>query len=255
MKKLFLSSTIGALSGSAALAGGYAAPVVEQPVVAMTTAPAPAGNWSGGYVGGNLTWGRAEVKANDRLFNGLSDVIYDETGYDFAAGELRDLLGKTISKPDGVGGALRAGYDWQSGSVVYGVGGEYNLGKIDGGLEGGWREGLDLINEALDENIDPTVEISKAATLFGRVGYAAGDWMPYALLGYTWADGKVSLLGETAKADLKGITAGIGAERRFGDNWSGYGEWAYTNFGDVKDADKAIEVKMNQVKLGVNYRF
>lgn len=256
MKTLLLSSAI-ALTGSAALAGGYIAPVVEQPVIAVAAAPAQASNWSGGYVGGNLSWGKAKVTANDSLFNGLADEINDSGFFDeeVDAAGLRGLLGKTLSKPDGIGGALRGGYDWQSGNVVYGIGGEYNLGKIDGGLEGGWRDALAAASDELDVDLDPTVEISKAATLFARVGYAAGEWMPYALLGYTMADGKVSLLGETAKADLKGVTAGIGAERRFGENWSGYGEWTYTDFGDVKDADKLISVKMNQLKLGVNYRF
>lgn len=260
MKTGFLSfASVIALTAVSATAGGYTPPVV-QPTVApvITQMPVQAGNWAGAYVGGNLSWGKAKVKGTDRLIDGASDLLSDYFDEPIDAGALLSEagLGRTFSKPDGFGGAIRAGYDWQSGSVVYGLGGEYNLGKIDGGLESGWRNALDEVGELIGEDVpDINFKISKAATLFGRVGYAAGDWMPYALVGYTWADGKVSALGESVSADLKGATVGIGAERRFGNNWSGYGEFTYTDFGDVKDADKLIKVNMNQVKFGVNYRF
>lgn len=259
MKIGLLSCAIIALTAVSAGAGGFTSPIVEQTVApALPVAPEQASNWSGGYVGGNLSWSKSKVKATNSFYDAASEELSDLLGEPVDLEEILEELnvGRTLSEPDGIGGAIRAGYDWQSGNVVYGLGGEYNLGKIDAGLERDWRDLLAAAGDELGEDIpDIDVEISNAATLFGRIGYAAGDWMPYALVGYTWADGEISALGESVGADLKGPTIGLGAERRFSNNWTGYGEWTYTDFGDVKDAEDFIEVDMHQLKLGVNYRF
>ncbi|MFN8684171.1 outer membrane protein [Paracoccus sp. P2] len=159
-----------------------------------------------------------------------------------------------MTKPDGVSGAIRVGYDWQVGKGVFGLGGEYNLGKYDGGLSGVYGDALGELGGDLN------LEVEKAATIFARAGYAVNEnLLAYGLLGYTWADvdGRASDGFETYSdsTDLDGVTVGIGAEYRFTNNWSGYAEYAYTDFGTVKDTEGNVEATMQQVKLGVNYRF
>lgn len=202
MKKYLLSAAVLAAFGGAAYAGG---PVVVQPEpLVIAPAPAPAltfGEWQGGYLGANVNWGKNPVE-------GLVD------------------------DPKGASFAIRGGYDWQAGRTIYGLGAEYDIGKLKGD----------------DEGVE--TKVGKAATVFGRVGYDGGLWMPYALAGYTWADAE----SEGASANIDGYTIGLGVERKFNPNWSGYAEISYSDFGDVEEFGDA-QIDSQKIKLGVNYRF
>ena len=137
---------------------------------------------------------------------------------------------------------------------MFGLGGEYNLGKFDGGLSGDYGAIVDEIGG------DVNVEVKKAATIFARGGYAVNDnLLAYGLLGYTWADGNESAsldgVSESDSVDLDGVTVGLGAEYRFNPNWSGYAEYTHTDFGKVERTDGTLKASLQQVKIGVNYRF
>lgn len=203
MKKYLLSAAVLSAFAGAAYAGG---PVVVAPEpVPMAPAPAPVltfGDWQGGYLGGNVNWGK----------NPVDGVLKDPKGGSFA---------------------IRGGYDWQAGRTVYGVGAEYDIGKLKG-----------------DATVGTSAKVGKAGTLFARVGYDGGVWLPYALAGYTWADAE---LGATS-ANIDGYTLGLGVERKFNPNWSGYAELGYTNFGKVAEFNDA-KIDSQKIKLGVNYRF
>lgn len=203
MKKYLLSAALLPITAVAALAGGLNAPTVEPAPVIVEAAPVLTfGNWQGGYAGANINWGKNPI---DGLLN----------------------------DPDGVSGALRGGYDWQMNRTVFGLGAEYDFGKLKG-----------------DDGASTEAKVGKAGTLFARLGYDAGDWLPYALAGYTWADAEV---GATS-ANIDGYTLGLGVERKFTPNWSGYGELSYTDFGDVPEFGGA-NIDSQKIKFGVNYRF
>lgn len=130
---------------------------------------------------------------------------------------------------DGAGIALRGGYDWQNGKTVFGLGAEHDFGEVKqtiGGVES---------------------KIKDKTSLFARVGYDAGAWLPYASLGYTWA--KAEAAG--ASENIDGYTLGLGVERSFTPNWAGYAEINHTDFGTVAGGD----TDMQKLRLGVNYRF
>lgn len=140
------------------------------------------------------------------------------------------------TEPDGANFALRGGYDWQRGNGVFGLGAEYNLAKYkdDYPTEGGTAD----------------VEMKNVGTVFVRAGYAFSEQlMAYGLLGYTHAKLEAPGLSES----VDGATLGLGAEYRFNPNWSGYAEYAYSDLGEV--GDSSVDVDLNQVKLGVNFRF
>lgn len=229
MKTSILLAVTIAASGGAAVAGGVIAPVVEQPIMVEPVVAALPLSWAGGYVGGNLGYGMADIDAQDVLA-----LQVDALG-----------IGRTLFKPDGLTGAVRAGYDWQRGQLVFGVGGEYNIGSIEAGLE-------DAATAARLGG--PQAEISQVGRAFGRVGYATGPWLPYALLGYSTANLEISG-PDGGEGDIEGVTLGLGVERRFMGNLSGYGEYSFTDFGDVAGANDQISVEMSEIKLGVNYRF
>lgn len=139
-------------------------------------------------------------------------------------------------KPDGASGAVRAGYDWQfSPQGVFGIGAEYNLGKYKDNIGG-------------DE-----ANLKNAATIFARAGYAFNEnLLAYGLVGYSRA--KLNMTAGPVSETVDGWTAGLGAEYRINDNWSSYAEYAHSDLGDVASAG-IDKVKLDQVKLGVNFRF
>lgn len=209
-----LATSLVALAAAPAFAGGYVAPVVDvEPVVAVTPAPI-VGTWTGGYLGANVNYGKAEFDPTDTMFYGEAE-------------------------PDGANFALRGGYDWQHGNGVFGLGAEYNLAK--------YKDDVD--NDGIIEEL----ALKNVGTVFLRAGYAFNDQLlGYGLLGYTHA--KFDGVGISESVD--GPTLGLGAEYRFNPNWSGYAEYAYTDFGSVITTDEGdIDAKLNQVKLGVNFRF
>lgn len=228
------------LISAPAFAGGSAEPVIEPAPVVVVAAPAL--DWSGGYVGASVNWGNSAV---------------DATGY--AASVLSEYgVGSTLSEPSGVSGAIRAGYDWQRGQGVFGIGGEYNFANYDAGLDSGV---VDFVDGELGDLSSVTVSVKNMATIFGRAGYAMNDqFLAYGLLGYTWADGEVVYDGGSESRNLDGVTLGVGGEYKFGNNWSAFGEYDYTNFGTIENTDSYIrdsnlEADINVFKIGVNYRF
>ncbi|WP_417248339.1 outer membrane protein [Celeribacter sp.] len=225
MKSVLSISSLMVLCASATFAGNLVEPVIERTPVVTQAAVAP--NWTGAYAGGNLAWAQSDVIAPDGALPGSSG---DTTLIDF----------------DGMTGALRAGYDWQFSKVIVGVGLEYGVGSLDG--VGGASVGLDIFE----------YEIDKMASVFARVGYDAGNWLPYVLAGYTQAEFSETVISSgvlLGTRDLDGITMGLGVERRITDRWTAYAEWSYTDFDEVFEASFENEMDMSQVKLGVNYSF
>ncbi|ARO14780.1 outer membrane protein [Ketogulonicigenium robustum] len=203
MKRILAATTALVASATVAHAGGLAAPTIEAPVtapVAVIVAAPVVGAFQGGYVGGALTYGFA------------SDY----------AGSTDDV--------DGFGAALRAGYDWQFGSWVLGLGAEYGYSDVKGTIAG------------TDVSLDDTKSV------FARAGYALDTWLPYATLGYTWS----GYDNGTTSVDLEGASYGLGVEKLFTANWSGFAEYTVNDFDDVNGVS---DLDTQAVKLGVNYRF
>lgn len=237
MKYTITAAVAATFTASAALAGGAIQPIMEAEPQAVYVAPA-AGGWTGGYLGGNLNYGKGKLKPGS--YDGQSGPVLarsldPELGYN---------LGRSNFAPDGASAALRAGYDWQRGAGVFGIGAEYNFGKYK-----------DSIN--VSEDFTVNADIKNAATIFARAGYAFNDnFMAYGLLGYTWAKLDVSSNAfPSASESLGGGTIGLGGEYKLNSNWSTYAEYTYTDFGKVKNTDGLLKATLGQAKLGVNYRF
>lgn len=227
MKRVMVAVAVLAGSTVSVSAGGYVEPAVA-PVPVMVAPTVMDRNWQGPYVGGSLTYGKGEVKAKDDLGDAISDAGFS----------------RTLGDPDGWGGALRAGYDWQFNQFVLGLGGSYDFGKYEDS------------KELFDSGLDLDTKVSNVATVFVRAGYDMGQWMPYVLAGYSWADGRASIDGiGSEKVSLDGYTVGLGAEYMFNDRWSGFAEYNYTDFGDVEKTDGQVEADLSRINLGVNYRF
>jgi outer membrane immunogenic protein len=176
---------------------GSAAPAAMEP---MIEAPAPVAmtmgrDWTGGY--GGLQLGYADVGTDSTLFPGGDDVI----------------------------GGLTAGYDWDFGNFVLGVGVDADIADIDVGSGG---------------------TLERVYRLKARGGYDLGNGLLYATAGGAGAD--VDGLGYDT-----GYFVGAGYEHMVTDTVSLGGEVLYHEFSDFKDS--GVDVDATTFQIRANYRF
>jgi outer membrane immunogenic protein len=164
-------------------------------------------NWSGCYIGGNVGGGWSRMDT--------TRVSQDTVGPAFANyGRENDSAF--------IGGG-QAGCDFQTGSLVFGVQGQFDFGSING-------------QHAVADfpTFSETNSVRSIGTATGRIGYL---WTP-AFLGYVkggmaWMNNRNQVfapggaLFESANFTLPGMTVGVGGEWMFAPNWSVFAEWNY----------------------------
>ncbi len=141
-----------------AVAGGYNPPVVEAPVAAPVVAPvsSPDGDWTGGYVAGQLGWGHSKFGGldNDSAVYGLRG------GYDYDFGKF----------------VLGANLDWNKVDADLGADTVNDIARL--GLRAGYDMGRTLVYVAAGAaraNVDtPTGSVDED-------GFYAGVGMDYAI--------------------------------------------------------------------------
>lgn len=231
LKTLIASGAL-AVACSAAVAADL--PSRKAPVYAPVAAPIF--TWSGFYVGANLGYGFVH---SDRV--GVFDPTY------------LGSIGKANSK--GLLGGLQAGYNWQSGSMVYGLEGDFNwtgMKKSVGGVVPGYGA---------------TAKIPMFATLRARVGYAMGNVLVYATGGLAVSDVKYRLVdfgtGTATSHDnwRASWTLGAGLEYAFNNNWSTKVEYLYVSTGKHSIGVPALSYGSKEtqgfhvIRAGLNYKF
>jgi len=212
---------------------GYA---LAADAVVEETAVAPVFIWTGGYVGLHAGW--AWGQENDNLSEVLAEAEADE--FDV----------------EGFIGGIHAGYNWQSGSFVYGVEGDIDYADINGDAQFGRRLAGNL---SLDSDWQGSLRL--------RAGYAIDTWLLYATGGVAFGHAEL----EVSYSDIPvagsddnthvGWTIGGGVEKAFTPNWIGRLEVRYTDFGsedyELSNAGDSVEANWNQtaVTVGLSYKF
>lgn len=170
--------------------------------------PLNAYSWAGPYLGANV-------------------------GYEWAS------VSNTGAKPSGVAGGLTGGYNWQSGSVVF-------------GLEG------DIQATAANDRF-ATYKFSNPwfGTARGRIGYAFNNVMLYGTAGLAFGSLQVEQFGLSQSQSSIGWTAGLGAEVGIYQNWTAKIEYLYV---DLQNNNYMLTAANNgldfsTVRIGVNYHF
>jgi outer membrane immunogenic protein len=213
-----------------ALAGGPTTVEPEAPVAVAPAMPSVT-DWSGFY--GGLAFG---IPSGDNTFSereGPSSAL---------AGDW-----------DGTLTYLTGGYDWQSGSFVYGAALDIGIGSIDAA----GTEGPDF-----DCGTSCYIEVDNYVALRGRVGYAMESALLYGTVGYAMADATADFGdGVVAGSDsLSGWAAGVGVEFMVSDRFSIDVSYINNDLGTLEipddcDTDCYSDVEFGQLKLGANYRW
>jgi outer membrane immunogenic protein len=176
-------------------------------------------------------------------------------GYGFGTSDW-SLVTSASNKPTGylIGGTV--GYNYQLGSIVLGVEGDYDWSNVKG-------------SATCLVVVVCTTENTWLATFRGRVGYAFDRWLPYITAGGAYGNVKATssitlpILGATtltsASKSQMGWTFGAGLEYAFLSNWSAKIEYLYVDLGSF-DAGPAplvnnVSFKENIVRGGLNYKF
>ena len=253
-----------------AFAGVAAAPS------ALAAPPAPAVNWTGFYIGGNLGGVVNQT-------SGTSDFLDPSA----APGGNVNPQSNSFSNSHFIGG-VQAGYNWQFAP------------RWVAGIEADWdwtHAGYDFCRQtdtasvACANNAFGFESVSSTtdwlATVRARLGVTVADVLLYATGGVAFGHIETTLVQNcvpagcgnsgiarvtsvTSGTDRTGWVAGLGAEYAFNNNWSARAEWLYVDLGTIDStliatpADIAPSPQTttwsrsehyHQFRIGVNYRF
>jgi outer membrane immunogenic protein len=217
--------SVGALAAivagiGAANAADLAVPVYKAPVY---KAP-PVSDWSGFYIGINGGYG------------------WDDSAY------LPPPPAPSIQPTDpplkqkgGVYGG-QVGYNWQFGSFVLGVEGDF--------------DGADI--KAADPAGPITLKANELASIRSRIGYTVTpDLLAYGTGGAGWASTDVNAAGVTNTLSKWGWVAGGGLEYKFYDHWIARAE--YLHYGiEASAVVNGFAVNVNSIDVirgGLSYKF
>jgi len=198
-------------------------------------------------------------------------------GYDWGAQESSDrlnLVTSSISPPfsvpaDGWLGGLRGGYNLMLTSRFL-AGVEADFSAADIGSLHVFPGSIPGISVATFND-----EIRSVGTARGRVGWTSDNILIYGTAGLAWFSldhTRIQVVGtsnnaapgavDTMSATTAGWTAGAGFEFGFAPHWSMSTEYLFvTSFEPIQivnalaDNTAQIDMKLNIIRMGVNYRF
>jgi len=147
-----------------------------------------------------------------------------------------------------VGGTL--GYNYQFGQAVVGVEGDIDWADINGTTTNACPAGCKTGDSWL-------------ATVRGRLGYAAGRFMPFVTGGAAFGDIRASSPAFAgASSSQAGWTLGGGLEAALTTNWTAKVEYLYVDLGSFNcglncgvTATNNVSFHTNLLRAGVNYKF
>jgi outer membrane immunogenic protein len=260
MKTFLLAVASIVLGTASAQAADLAAQYTKAPVMA------PADNWTGFYVGGNVggQWGRADASTTT-LFP-VASYFADSSVTAIAA------LGAQRINSSSVTGGFTAGYNWQINNAVFGLEGDINYFGFKGSATG---TAVYPCCAPDTLTINSAVSADWLATIRGRIGLlATPNWLIYATGGAAIADVKGNFTftdtfaAATESGSIRdtrvGWTAGVGGEYAVGNGWSLKAEYLYVDLGRVSVTSNnlfgqtfthSFDLKSNIVRVGVNYKF
>jgi len=224
MKKFTLAAGAFALSTTAALAGSMA-PVPVEPQV---YAPAPqvmAYNWTGGYAGAGLSYGRGNHT------------------------NVEAVPGFTPSNSTGAGLGAFVGYNWQNGNAVFGAEVLGVFSRMSGTNDCGIGGGLECESR-----------INNFGAIRARLGFAVDNTLLFMTAGYALdAQRHTVTLGGIEVADqarrYTGPVIGIGVEHGFSPEWTVRGDLEHYRLGTQDFFGESVRSTTNLARISIVRRF
>ena len=199
------------------------------PVIATNT-------WTGFYAGINGGYGWGSGGNTISYFDGLDQ--------------------SARAQPQGGFGGGQIGYNYQTGSFVFGVETDFQGAGISNSVTGTTANGFDFTSK---ESID------WFGTARGRLGFAVGNALLYGTGGFAYGN-----VNQRASNDVNvfasnttqtGYAAGGGIEYKFNPAWSLKAEYQYIDLGSQKLTDNLgnttnpLDTNFQTARIGLNYRF
>ena len=200
---------------------------LKEPVI-----PAPAYNWAGWYVGGNIGYGWGNNTNPTIAFFDPGVPLGGGVGFApfFAAGgeQYQSLT------PSGVIGGGQVGYDWESPNAILGES-RVVLGAVadfqGSGMKASGNTLVNLLGLSVDEPV--SADIEWLGTVRGRLGLAQQNWFFYgtgglaygqvkSTVGFTIPDAAPGtfLMSGSQTTTRTGWAAGAGGEYQITSHWS-----------------------------------
>lgn len=247
--------------------------------------PLPAANWGGGYIGGQATYGAADMDFSQSSQDPLARMLANTYWEDNRGGTDSDtrvsrwkFLDSTSSRNSGIGGFV--GYNWQYEDVIYGLELNYTHGKFSGSGSGNRSIFYDDVTPGYRTTVSTYGNSSMEVLDFGsarvRGGYAFGNFLPYAFAGMAMGQANIktdigvnvsytpSALPVTVPAIptassreirernaqfIYGYAYGLGFDYKIFGNLFVRGEWEYLRF------TAPVDTTINTVRAGLGYKF
>jgi outer membrane immunogenic protein len=236
LQRLLIMLAALAVSGSA-FAADMAATI---PVKALPPVVAPAYNWTGFYVGGNVGYGVGVNTGNG--YTSFTDPFLGFNIPAFFAGGGNVLPG---TNPSGAIGGGQIGYDWQVSPVwVLGIVTDIQASGIKGSASAAAPPASLCCGASATEF--NSAETNWFGTVRGKVGYAINNLLIYGTggLAYGKVSASTSLLcpgcaaaflnfGGSTSSTRTGWTAGGGVEYGLTANWTFGVEYLYVDLGTI----------------------
>jgi hypothetical protein len=213
--KILLAATAAGLVATSALASG---PVPPQPYVPPVVVAPAAYDWSGGYAGLGLTYGRMSFDTN----------------------------GVVPAYPDATGAGLSgiAGYNWQNGNLVYGA---------EVALDFSNRSGSNDCGAVPNTCVS---EVRHQASVRGRVGMAMDRGLMFMTVGYGTDARSVRTTFGNDGARFSGPMLGVGYEHAVGTGaWTMRGDLEHYFYGDEVLNGVTTAGDTSMLRLSVMRRF
>jgi outer membrane immunogenic protein len=162
--------------------------------------------------------------------------------------------GLSGDKIGGLAGGVHGGYNWQAGSMVYGLEGDADFSgakKTESYTSGGAAATASLSNSFL-------------GSLRGRVGIASGPALFYATGGVGFSTNKLeasaTLAGVgtgkfSASSTKSGYVLGLGMDYALSSSLSARIEGLHYGFSDVLASSSGVKYDVNAIRAGLSYKF
>jgi outer membrane immunogenic protein len=204
-------------------------------------------DWSGPYIGAII--GHGSATGNSTCVDGSQPCVNLGVGYSIS--------------PDGFTGGMQAGYNLQVGRyIIAGIEADFSKSWVSDSYDG---TGLGAEVQSSENSIE------WLGTVRGRLGVAAGPLLFYGTAGVAYAkmEDRYSFFERSQPETMSdyGLTYGGGAELSLSENWSVKAEYlkvyldsskldiGYTNYGTDGQIFARFKHDLNNVRLGVSYRF